>query len=221
MYKIFFVFLLLLAPLWSSDELIECQQQNVLAKYTGHYSNTKLWNDIPKERNWASINKQDNNEIISLDIDERVGINAYTNWHDGTIHPTCSSVVKNKLWVINEYTNKWEGPFLRVGKAFDENAIYFKRLFQNKCYKDELNQKWCFKNSEIKINNKKFKVELMLDIVEIPLYGSAVSLEDNMSKLWMFVPYEKGYKVFQDTAITDENHKEVNPLTDKPWHILK
>jgi len=61
----------------------------------------------------------------------------------------------------------------------------------------------------------------MLDTVEIPLYGSAVSLEDNMSMLWMFVPYEKGYKVFQDTAITDENHKKINPLTDKPWHILK
>ena len=166
-------------------------------------------------------NGQSNNEIISIDINEQRGVTAYINWHEGAMQPVCSSIIKNKFWVINEYTNKEEGPFIRVGKAFDESAIYFKRLFQNKCYKDELNQKWCFKNSEIKINNKKFKVELMLDTVEIPLYGSAVSLEDNMSMLWMFVPYEKGYKVFQDTAITDENHKKINPLTDKPWHILK
>lgn len=220
MYKIFFLFVIF-TSLWSADEPIECQQLNILAKHTGHFTNQVLWNNIPKVRNWALTEDKDDNKIISIDIDKRVGINAYTNWHEGSIHPVCISMIQNKLWVVNEYTNKWEGPFIRVGNAFDENTIYFKRLFQNKCYKDELNQKWCFGNSEIIINKKKIKVELMLDTVEVPLYGNALKLEDNTSMLWMFVPYKKGYKVFQDTWASDENRKEINPLTDKPWHILK
>ncbi len=88
MQKILLVVLMLFTSLLSSDEPIECQQQNVLAKYTGHYSNTKLWNDIPKERNWALTNEQLNTEIISIDINEQGGITAYTNWHEGALQPT-------------------------------------------------------------------------------------------------------------------------------------
>lgn len=216
MQKILFVFLMLLTYLWSSVKSIECQQQNILANDTGHYTNKVLWNNIPKKRNWVLTNGESNNEIISIDINEQGEVTAYTNWQ-----PACSSIIKNKLWVINEYTNKWEGPFMRAGKAFDENTIYFKRLFQNKCYKDELNQKWCFGNGEIQIDKKKIKVELMLDTVESPLYGNALRLEEDRSRLWMFVPYKNGWKVFQDTFVTDENFKDSNPLTDKPWHILK
>lgn len=220
MYKIFFLFVMF-TSLWSLDEPIECQQQNVLAKYTGHYTDKDLWKNIPKERNWAVTNEQVKNNFISVDINKDGEVTAYTNWHEGALQPTCSSIIKNKLWVINEYTNKWEGPFIRAGKAYDENSIYFNRLFQNKCYKDELNQKWCFGNSKINIDNKKIKVILMLDTVESPLYGNALRLEEDRSRLWMFVPYKNGWKVFQDTFITDENHKVINPLTDKPWHILK
>ena len=221
MQKLVSLLFILFISLWSSDEPIKCQQQNILAKYAGHYTDKDLWNNIPKERNWAVTNGQANNEFISVDINKDGEVTAYTNWHEGAIQPACSSIIKNKLWVINEYTNKWEGPFLRVGKAFDENTIYFNRLFQNKCYNDESNKQWCFGNSEIKMNNKKIKVVLMLDIVESPLYGNALRLEEDRSRLWMFVPYKKGYKVFKDTFITDENHKEINPLTDKPWHILQ
>ncbi|GEM_PF-4507341 len=41
MYKIFFLFVMF-TLLWSSDEPIKCQQQNILAKHTGHYTNTEL-----------------------------------------------------------------------------------------------------------------------------------------------------------------------------------
>lgn len=234
MYKIFFLFVMF-TSLWSSDKPIECQQQNILAKYTGYYTNTALWNNLPKLRQWplargqwhgdiASFNitkESEHNEIKDADIYESGEIFAYDNWHEGSIQSVCSAILKNKLWIFNKNNHKWEGPFIRVGKALDENTIYFNRLFQNKCYKDELNQKWCFRNSEIQIDNKKFKVELMLDTVESPLYGNALRLEEDRSRLWMFVPYKNGWKVFQDTFITDENHKVINPLTDKPWHILK
>jgi hypothetical protein len=221
MQKILFVFLLLLTALWSSDEPIECQQQNVLVKYTGHYTDKDLWNNIPKVRNWASTHGQPHNGISRVEIDEHGVVTAATGWHEGTIQPTCSAIIKNKLWIINEFTNRWEGPFIRVGKAFEENTIYFNRLFQNKCYKDELNQKWCFRNSEINIDNKKIKVELMLDTFETPLYGTALKLEENTSRLWMIVPYKNGWKIFLDTWASDENYKVINPLKDNPWHILK
>lgn len=220
MYKIFFLFVMF-TSLWSSDKPIECQQQNGLAKYSGHYTDEDLWNNIPKKRHWALTRGQPHNGISRVEVDEHGVVIACTGWHEGSIQPTCSAIIKNKLWIINEFTNRWEGPFIRVGKAFEENTIYFNRLFQNKCYKDELNQKWCFINSEINIDNKKIKVELMLDTDESPLYGNALRLEEDRSMLWMFVPYKNGWKVFQDTWLTDENYKAINPLKDKPWHILK
>ncbi|DAB38523.1 MAG: hypothetical protein A2552_08870 [Sulfuricurvum sp. RIFOXYD2_FULL_44_160] len=216
-----FLLILCLVPLWSLDLNTTCEQQNILAKYAGHYADQVLWHNIPIQRKWSSTQEQSYNGISRVNIDKHGVVTAATGWHEGSIQPKCSSIIKNKLWIINEFTNHWEGPFIRVSKDFDENTIYFNRLFQNKCYKDELNQKWCFRNGEIQIDKKKIKVELMLDTDESPLYGNALRLEEDRSRLWMFVPHKNGWKIFQDTFVTDEKFKEIDPLTDKPWHFLK
>ena len=55
----------------------------------------------------------------------------------------------------------------------------------------------------------------------MPNYGTALSLEEFSDNFWIFVPNKNGWKVFQDTWASDENRKNINPLKDKPWHILK
>jgi hypothetical protein len=221
MQKLFSLLFILFTSAWCSDVPTECMQQNVLAKYTGHYTNPELWDNIPKQRNWVLTSNPSKKGIISANINECGEVGAYDNWHEGGMAPKCSSIIKNNLWIFNEHTHKWNGPLMHVGKASDEGRIYFNRLFQNRCYKDELNQQWCFGNGEIKIDNKKFKASLKTDTVELPSYGSAIEIENGNSIFWMFVPYNEGWKVFQDTWASDENRKEVNPLTDKPWHILR
>jgi hypothetical protein len=63
------------------------------------------------------------------------------------------------------------------------------------------------------------KAELVLDSVEIPNYGSPVSVE-NSKHLWMFVATSTGWDVFLDSSLTTEGRVDVDPKKSTPWRTL-
>ncbi len=251
MHKILFVFLMLLTSLWSSDEPIECQQnqqQELLSRYAGQYILKDFWDDLGKKRDWSAAKTKEVDRIaITIDKNGIVGVGE--NWHEGQ-HFECAFVKYNQIWLydysdnsyallkiknnqlwISNLSNEPEvlfkniplmGPLIRIGSSdTEESSIYFQKIFQHKCFKDEIGQKWCFGDNQITINQKKFKMYFRLETVEPPSYGTVLSLNEFSDNYWVFIPYKKGWKVFKDTYMYNVNHKEINPLTDKPWHILQ
>lgn len=251
MLKFVSLLFILFISLWSSDEPIECQQNQqpeLLSRYAGQYILKDFWDNLGKKRDWSAA-KTKENDRISISIDKNGIVGVGENWHEGQ-HYECAFVKNNQIWLYDYSNNSYAllkiknkqvwisnlsyepeisfknislmGPLIPIGSFdTDESSIYFLKIFQNKCFKDEIGQKWCFGDNHITINQKKFKIFFRLETVEPPSYGTVLSLNEFSEDYWVFVPYKKGWKVFQDTSIFNDNHKVINPLIDKPWHILK
>lgn len=228
---------------------IQCNQEKLLSRYEGHYVEKDFWIKLEKTKNYAlSANKE--SYLLAVDIDKHGFVSVGYNWHEGQAYEcsfergdvlwSCSDTWCSKLQIdrqrqlfISEstYTHKdivslpeklpMSGPLIRVGKSNDY-SIYFEKIFQHKCYISDVGEKWCFGKKEITIDSKVHQVYLELDIVLMPHYGNIVAFDDKSSdNLFVFVPYENGWKIFQDSWIDRENYIPVNPLTDKPWRILR
>jgi hypothetical protein len=227
---------------------IQCNQQKLLSRYEGHYVKKDYWIGLEKTKNHAlSSNQESNLMTVNIDKDGFVGLGY--SYHEGQ-NFECTFEKDNVLWscvdnwceklqidhqkqlFISESTYELKelaslpkvipmvGPLIRVGK-FRDYTVYFEKIFQHKCYISDVGEKWCFGKDEISIDEKIRKAYLKLDMSEIPEYGNTLTFDyDYNEDMFVFVPYENGWKIFQDTWLTIENHIPVNPLTDKPWRIL-
>lgn len=228
---------------------IQCNQQRLLSGYEGHYVKKDYWIRLEKTKNYAlSANQENNLRTVNIGKDGFVSVGY--NYHEGQ-NFECTFEKENVLWLCNDsWCSKFQidyekhlfisdftyelkelaslpkeipmvGPFIQVGNSGDY-SVYFETIFQHKCYNSDIGEKWCFGKDEVIIDNKVHKVYLELDIVFTPRYGNALSFDNQLSSdLFVFVPYNNGWKIFQDSWIDSENHVEVNPLTDKPWRILQ
>jgi hypothetical protein len=113
----------------------------------------------------------------------------------------------------------WEGPFTFIGTDEDVGVAYFRKVFNSSCFGSDLGEAWCFSDGIVSIDNRRAKATLLLDGSEVPSYGTPLTIE-GMEGIFMFVPTEKGWKVFKDTWASDENRVPVEPEVTPPWRIL-
>ena len=223
---------------------IQYNQQKLLSPYEGHYVTKEYWTELEKTKSHPLSEAQK-----SYDINE-YGLEIIFSYHEWLGYD-CTFEKDGALWAYNGYrcyklqindqkqlfisvdsyhlqefgslpkAIPMDGPLIRVGKSRDDSA-YFEKIFQHKCYTSDAGEKWCFGKKEITIDNKVHKVDLQLDMSEIPEYGNTLTFDDESGDdFFVFVPYENGWKIFQDTWMTTENHIPANPQTDKPWRILQ
>lgn len=228
---------------------IQCNQEKLLTRYEGHYVTKAYWIGLEKTKSHAlSANQESNLMTVNIGKDGFVGLGY--SYHEG-VNFECTFEKDNVLWscvdnsceklqidhqkqiFISKFTYELKelaslpkgipmvGPLIRVGKSRDY-SVYFEKIFQHKCYTSDVGEKWCFGKNEITIDKKVQKAYLKLDMSEIPEYGNTLTFDNDYNEdMFVFVPYNNGWKIFQDTWLTIENHIPVNPLTDKPWRILR
>jgi len=228
---------------------IQCNQQKLLSPYEGHYVEKAYWTELEKTKSHPLSGDKESytidigkNGFVIASPNWHEGSQPYEcTFEKENVLWSCNDDGCNKLQIDHQkqlfisvdYYNPKDlvslsikeitmiGPLIRVSKSND-NSAYFEKIFQHKCYTSDIGEKWCFGKDEITIDNKAHKVYLELDIVLMPQYGNILTFDDQYSdNLFVFVPYENGWKIFQDTSIDRENYVPVNPLTDKPWRILR
>jgi hypothetical protein len=228
---------------------IQCNQQKLLSRYEGHYVTKGYWIGLEKTKSHPLSGDKESytidigsNGFVLASPNWHEGAQPYEcTFEKENILWLCNDGGCSKLKIdhqkqlfisVDYYDAKdivslstkeipMDGPFIRIGKSRDDSA-YFEKIFQHKCYTSDVSEKWCFGKDEITVDNQVHKVYLELDIVLMPQYGNILTFDDKLSdNLFVFVPYENGWKIFQDTSIDRENYIPVNPLTDKPWRILR
>jgi hypothetical protein len=223
---ILLVFFLLASESWAKNS--ECATKAELSLHSGHYAKKSILEGMEKEKIWFKVNQKfSNGYITAVNIEKNGDYVAIADWHEGSPN-TCLRFRGEELYATDSTSAplKWQGPFIRVGDTHVE-TIYFNKMFNNQCFISKAGERWCFNNSEIVINNKAYKAFLELDMSELPIYGTIVSIYDNPFKnttsgndVLVFVPFKGGWKIYKDTCVTDDEYKEVNPNKDPAWQIL-
>lgn len=216
---IFYFIAASLFPLASHSEESACDSKASLAMHEGHYARKTVWEKLPALRNWNRAN-QFKGWVSAIDIKPDGESSASFRWHEGG--NVCAKFRADVLWAKDSTSSlaEWEGPFLRVGSSSQSpEVLYFNRLFGTRCFVASRGENWCFGPGTIKINERLYQARLVLDSVEMPTYGSPVSI-DREKNFWVFVPHGQGWKVFQDTFVTEEGHKDIDPAMSKPWMVL-
>jgi hypothetical protein len=158
----------------------------------------------------------------AIEISTNGDISFIDGWHEAGMADYCVRFQGKELWVKNPYESSpaWVGPFIYVGPTESDSIIYFDRIFGNNCYISNIGERWCFRSGSILINSKRHKAECELDITEMPTYGTPVTI-DGGKEFLVFVPIADGWKIFQDTVVTSNGHKDIDPNKSIPWRILK
>jgi hypothetical protein len=202
-----------------------CESKASLAGHEGHYARKALWENLPELRDWNSANRF-KGMVNAFTIDATGETFAELHWHEGG--SVCAKFRGDALWAKESSSphSRWEGPFLRVSSSSeDTKVVYFNRLFGSQCFVANGGESWCFGPGTISINGQAHQARLVLDTVEFPKYGSSVSVQGPPSiqregGVWVFVPHGKGWKVFQDTLISEEGHQDIDPTRSQPWRVL-
>jgi len=199
---------------------LTCESRDRLAKHAGHYARKSLWENLPRVKVWSEANRQFNDWISAVDINTDGEAFGNYGWHEGGT--PCVAFRGKELWAKDAglSPSAWEGPFMRVGLPFSGEAAYFNRLFGDRCYASNKAEDWCFGPGSIKVGTKSYRTQLTLDTSEMPVYGSPVSIEEEKG-FWVFVPDGDGWKVFRDTFVTEEGHREIDTNRSLPWRSLK
>jgi hypothetical protein len=203
----------------------ECDSQDRLKSHAGHYAKKIFWENLPKLKSWAETMKRFNTyDSSAINIFTDGMLASIDGWHEAGA-PNCVQFRNNELWVRNPYDPKteWLGPFIRVGSAdpaYSENRYYFDKIFGDGCYTSDKQERWCFQSGTVFIDSKRHDAELALDTSEMPDYGTPVSI-DKKDGFWIFVPIAGGWNVFQDTFVSAEDHKDIDPKKSVPWRVLK
>ena len=98
MQKILFFLFIVFTSLCSSDEPIECQQnqqQELLSRYAGQYILKDFWDDLGKKRDWSAA-KTKENDRISVYIGKHGAVGIGENWHEGQSY-YCAFLKNNQL----------------------------------------------------------------------------------------------------------------------------
>jgi hypothetical protein len=197
----------------------ECAGNAVLKAHSGHYARKAFWEYLSKNKNWSvAVKKFINQDVSAINIDNEGGLSIWLHWWEA-LDSGCIRFRGNELWLSDD------GPFIRVGQPFQENAIYTEKIFGKSCYQSDDNEKWCFTSDSIFVNSKRHSAELVLAAgfaaPGTPSYGIPLQMDEEDEKLWMFVPTTDGWKVFQDTFQDVADYKEVDPKKTIAWHELK
>ncbi|MDD5058771.1 MAG: hypothetical protein PHQ60_12960 [Sideroxydans sp.] len=203
----------------SSDE---CDSKDTLKSHAGHYSRKAFWENLPKLKNWpVTLEKFNSYDSSAINISANGGIASIDGWHEiGAV--TCVHFQGKELWAKNPYvsTNAWIGPFIHVGMANTDDISYFDRIFGEGCYTSNKQERWCFQSGTIIIDSERHSAKLVLDTSEMPTYGNSLSI-DKKDGFLVFVPSSDGWKIFQDTFVSADGHKDIDPANSLPWRVLK
>lgn len=206
----------------ASQVKAECVTRDNLKLRTGHYARKTFWDMLPNIKIWSEAMVKFNEYATSaIEISTNGDLQFIDGWHEGS-EGACVRFQGNELWAKKPYESspEWVGPFIHVGLAKSDSVIYFDRIFGDRCYISTAGERWCFKSGSILIDGKQYKAECFLDTSEMPIYGTPVSIE-KMEGFWVFVPTDNGWKIFQDTFVTLDGHKEIDPKKSLPWRTLK
>ncbi len=206
----------------SSQVRAECESRDSLKLHAGHYARKAFWENLPKVKNWSEAMTKFNEYATSaIEISVNGEVLLIDGWHEAAEN-ACVHFRNRELWAKKPYdsSSEWVGSFIHVGAAKSDSAVYFERVFGDNCYVSNNNEHWCFKSNSILIDAKRRKANLVLDTSEMPTYGTPVAI-DAEKGFWIFVPTNDGWKIFQDTYVTSEEHEEINPSKSVPWRILK
>lgn len=200
----------------------ECDSKDSLKIAAGHYSKKVFWENLPKLNNWPeTLEKFNSYDSSAINIFADGGFASVDGWHEsGGV--TCVHFRGKELWAKNPYgaAHAWIGPFIQVGTANADDIIYFDRIFGNSCYISNKQERWCFQSGTIIIDSERHSAKLVLDTSEMPTYGSSVAI-DNKEGFLVFVPIDDGWKIFQDTFVSSDGHKDIDPANSLPWRVLK
>ena len=191
------------------------EQQNI----SGAYARKIFWEHLPETKIWSKALKKFNpHEVSAVDMFTNKDAAIISGWHEG--YPAKGFEFRaDGLW-IKQSPSEWTGPFIRIGNSGQDKVLYFNQIFGSNCYTSDKNESWCFQSGAIQIDDKKHKAALILDLNEMPDYGTPVNFGEK-DELLMFVPTNNGWKVFQDTDWSDENHVEIDPEKSTPWRTLQ
>ncbi|TDK66404.1 hypothetical protein [Sapientia aquatica] len=215
--------LILFSTAAKASDAMTCFGDSYLTKFNGLWIHQSFEKSLDDTRSWYdALNKVDSN-YASIKIDES-GLHFNLNWHEGDIpNDKCVRMSDDGLWVMEKWKPEiWIGPFHKVGSSkTDESKYYLNRLFSG-CFISDKNDRWCFSDSGITINEKKFPTKLQMDITEGPLYGTALFVEGRKLPFLVLVPKANNVlAIFEDDWASSEDRKPVDVNHDKPWQILR
>jgi hypothetical protein len=195
----------------------KCMTSEELKPLAGNWARKSVWNAIKKNKNWSTVEQPDIDAVI---INTDGNNNAIYGWHEAS--PQCVQKHDDRLWIIDTILSSDRiGPFISIGTDPDIRDPYFQRIFENKCFTSDKKEKWCFSTSSISINNKKHPAWILLDKSEVPNYGTAIRFnKEDTDKLLVFVPQDKGWKVYEDTWESSHNYIPIDLKTATPWRVL-
>lgn len=190
-----------------------------LKSRSGSYARKSFWEHLPEIKIWAdAIAKYNHYEVSAVDISGNGDIIINAGWHEG-YPPSAFQFREDGLWV-KDTSSEWTGPFVRVGASREDETIYFNRIFGNSCYTSEINEHWCFQSGTIQIDDKNHITELIPELVEMPTYGTPVSINRERKSFLMFVPTDNGWKIFKDTFVSTDDYVAIDPVKATPWRVL-
>lgn len=199
-----------------------CAGDKNLRLIEGRWVQRSFIDTLVRKRSWAEAIIRVDSSVASLRI-ESGEISFNLSWHEGeTGENHCVRVNSDGLWARPSWqTDKWFGPYLRVGPpSTDESAYYLGKYFIG-CFNSETHERWCLSPSTISINGKEIPGRFQIDTSEGPGYGTGFLVKGRRLPFLVFVPRPDGWAVYEDDWASSEDRKPVDPVKGKPWRRLK
>ncbi len=213
----------------------ECMSAEGLRSHGQLFVGKTEWEMLPRLRDWSVVSDAQAQirkdriaagggglDAFVLRGDQIVGS---LGWHEGV--SVCIQQRGGEYWArmpsdeLNKKTERpWEGPFIPVRGATDENTAYFNRIFGMACYESEEHESWCFGDGTLQIGDKHYRAESILDGSEMPNYGSPVRLKEQKEGFLVFVPAGDGWSVYRDDYVSKDGYVKIDPRRDPPWRKL-
>jgi len=202
-----------------------CEGDPILAQDSQYkamrYVPKKILDELSKTRLWPDA-RYKGGGVSEMDMNQKKEIFTIYGYHEEEGFG-CIKLTAEGLMVKAKTMEEWVGPFVELGSFSDSSEnIYFKKIFGlNACYIDQDHQHWVFESEKkLVINGKLYRIQLMLDTMESPTYGTVLRINDG-EVLWVFKPQgQHGWAVYRDTWLTSDRP---DPDSEHlpPWRVLQ
>jgi len=143
-------------------------------------------------------------------------------WHELDPGGHCVRLDGEDLWLhpVADRTHPI-GPYRRVAAAGDNEALAYLTRIIDGCFRADTGARWCFSRRAITVDGRPFDGEFVLDVAEMPEYGTTLVTRDATLPLRVLVPTADGFAIYRDDWVTADGHVPVVPGRDRPWRLLQ
>lgn len=212
--------MLLALPAIAGSDII-CPGDKRLGRLEGLWVQPSLTGALARTRSWADSLAENDSSVASVRVGDE-GIYFNLSWHEEDApNGKCVRLDSDKLWARpNGMTEKWLGPYVRIGPSVaDEGAYYLSKFFVG-CFESHVQERWCLSPTKISVNGKDIGGKFQMDISEGPLYGTGFQVKGKKLPFLVFVPRANGWAVFEDDWASSDRRVHIDSVNGKPWRLL-